>query len=119
MQETWVQTLGWEDSLEEGHGNPLQYSCLENPMDRGAWQATVHGGRKELDLTEQPSIAHDDTRGQRRGLYRDAATMLPEDQFERKHNHHLEFSDEKGAETTSGSAGNSVLLDYVILTKQG
>ena len=27
----------------EGHGNPLQYSCLGNPMDRGAWQATVHG----------------------------------------------------------------------------
>ena len=27
----------------EGHGNSLQYSCLENPMDRGAWQATVHG----------------------------------------------------------------------------
>ena len=26
----------------EGHGNPLQYSCLENPMDRGAWQALVH-----------------------------------------------------------------------------
>ena len=26
-----------------GNGNPLQYSCLENPMDRGAWQATVHG----------------------------------------------------------------------------
>ena len=29
-------------SPAEGHGNPLQYSCLENPMDRGAWQATVH-----------------------------------------------------------------------------
>ena len=29
-------------SLERGHGNPLQYSCLENPMDRGAWQAIVH-----------------------------------------------------------------------------
>ena len=29
-----------------GHGNPLQYSCLENPMDRGAWWATVHGVRK-------------------------------------------------------------------------
>ena len=29
-----------------GHGNPLQYSCLENPMDRGAWQATVHGVKK-------------------------------------------------------------------------
>ena len=27
----------------EGHGNPLQYFCLENPMDRGAWRATVHG----------------------------------------------------------------------------
>ena len=27
----------------EGHGNPLQSSCLEDPMDRGAWQATVHG----------------------------------------------------------------------------
>ena len=30
----------------EGHGNPLQYSCLENPMDRGAWPATVHGVTK-------------------------------------------------------------------------
>ena len=29
-----------------GHGNPLQYSCLENPVDRGAWQATVHGVTK-------------------------------------------------------------------------
>ena len=29
--------------LGEGNGNPLQYSCLENPIDRGAWQATVHG----------------------------------------------------------------------------
>ena len=35
-QETWVQSLGREDPLE--NGNPLQYSCLENPMDRGAWQ---------------------------------------------------------------------------------
>ena len=31
--------------------NPLQYSCLGNPMDRGAWQATVHGVTKELDMT--------------------------------------------------------------------
>ena len=30
----------------EGNGNPLQYSCLENPMDKGAWQATVHGAAK-------------------------------------------------------------------------
>ena len=33
-------------SVGEGSGNPLQYSCLENPMDRGAWPATVHGVRK-------------------------------------------------------------------------
>ena len=36
----------------EGNGNPLQYSCLENPMDRGAWRATVHGITKESDTTE-------------------------------------------------------------------
>ena len=35
----------------EGNGNPLQYSCLGNPTDRGAWQATVHGGHKESDTT--------------------------------------------------------------------
>ena len=34
-------------------GNPLQYSCMENPMGRGAWWATVHGGLQELDTTEQ------------------------------------------------------------------
>ena len=33
-------------SLGEGKGNPSQYSCLENPMDRGAWRATVHGVAK-------------------------------------------------------------------------
>ena len=35
----------------EGNGNPLQYSCLGNPMDRGAWQAVVHGVAKEVDMT--------------------------------------------------------------------
>ena len=35
-------------SLGEGNGNPLQYPCLENPMDRGAWQATVDGVAKNL-----------------------------------------------------------------------
>ena len=43
MQETHVQSLGWEDPPGGGQGNPLQYSCLENPMDRGAWRATLHG----------------------------------------------------------------------------
>ena len=37
----------------EGNGNPLQHSCLENPMDRGVWWATVHGVTKESDMTEQ------------------------------------------------------------------
>ena len=35
-----------------GNGNPLQYSCLENPVDRGGWWATVHGVAKESDTTE-------------------------------------------------------------------
>ena len=43
MQETRVQFLGQED---QGNGNPLQYSSLENPMDNGAWRATVHGVTK-------------------------------------------------------------------------
>ena len=38
-------------SLGEGNGNPLQYSCWENPMDRGAWRATAHGVTKEWDTT--------------------------------------------------------------------
>ena len=39
---------GLGKSPGEGNGNPLQYSCLENSMDRGAWQATVHGVAKSL-----------------------------------------------------------------------
>ena len=35
-----------------GNGNPLQYSCLDNPRDRGAWQDIVHGVSKESDMTE-------------------------------------------------------------------
>ena len=42
IQETQVQSLCQEDSLGEENGYLLQYSCLENPMDRGFWQATVH-----------------------------------------------------------------------------
>ena len=47
--------VGWLPGLERfpggGHGNPLQYSCLENPKDRGARRATVHGVA-ESDMTE-------------------------------------------------------------------
>ena len=40
------ETRGQEDLLKKENGNPLQYSCLENSMDRGAWRATVHGVAK-------------------------------------------------------------------------
>ena len=48
VQETIVQR-----SPGERNGYPLQYSCLKNFMDRGAWWATVHGVVKELNMTEQ------------------------------------------------------------------
>ena len=50
IQETQVQSLDQED-LQEKSGNPLQYSCLESSMDRGAWRATVNG-IPELGKTE-------------------------------------------------------------------
>ena len=39
-----------------GNGNPLQYSCLEDSMDRGAWQAIAHGGQEELDASEELTL---------------------------------------------------------------
>ena len=42
------------------HGHPLQYSCLENPMDRGAWRATVHGVTKSQTWLKQLSIQNND-----------------------------------------------------------
>ena len=51
MQETRVQPLSQEDPPGEQNGNPLQYSCLENFIDRGAWWATVHGV-EESDTTQ-------------------------------------------------------------------
>ena len=44
---------GWGRSPWGGHGNLLQYSYLEHPMDRGAWCTTVHGVTKQLDMTER------------------------------------------------------------------
>ena len=58
MQETWVQSLGLENSLEEGmvtHSSILAWRIL---IDRGAWQATVQWGHKESDNTEPLSTAH-------------------------------------------------------------
>ena len=57
MWETQVQSLGWEDPLERGMATPLQYSCLENPMDRGAWRSAVHGVA-ESDMTQRLTLSH-------------------------------------------------------------
>ena len=47
---------------KEGYGNPLQYSCLENPMDRGTWQATIHRASKSGTWLKQ--LTHTSTGGQ-------------------------------------------------------
>ena len=52
MQKMWVRLQGQEDPLE-GNGNPFQYSCLGNPMDRGVWQAIVHRVAKGSDMIYQ------------------------------------------------------------------
>ena len=54
MQETWVRSLGWEDSLKEGMATYSSFLAWKIPMDRGAWQATIHGVAKS-DTTQQPS----------------------------------------------------------------
>ena len=46
MQETWILSLDWEDPLEEGMANHSSIFAWRIPMDRGAWQATVHGVMK-------------------------------------------------------------------------
>ena len=46
VQETWVRSLAWEDPLEEEMATHSSISWLENPMDRGAWRATVQGVAK-------------------------------------------------------------------------
>ena len=51
MQEAGGRPFGW-DNPREGSPDPLQCSCLENPMDRGAWQAPAHRGAYEWDTTE-------------------------------------------------------------------
>ena len=50
----WIPGLG--RSPGGGHGSPLQYSCLENPIDRGAWRAAVHGVRKSQTQLKQLSM---------------------------------------------------------------
>ena len=51
MRDKWVQALGRKDTLEKEIGNPLQDSCLGNPMARRVWWAPVHMVAIELDMT--------------------------------------------------------------------
>ena len=48
VREAWVQSLGWEDPLKEGIGMHSRILAWRIPMDRGAWWATIHGGRRSL-----------------------------------------------------------------------
>ena len=60
IREVGFSPWGWGRSPGGGHGNPLQYSCLENPMDRGAWRATVHRVA-ELHTAEVTEHSHTHT----------------------------------------------------------
>ena len=65
-------------SPREGNGNPLQYSCPGNPMDRGAWWATVHGITKELDMTQQlnNNISDQSSQGEPSNMYFQAHNQI-------------------------------------------
>jgi len=56
MEEMQIRFLGSTTSPGGRHDNPLQYSCLENPMDSRTWWATVHGVTKKLDVTKHTSL---------------------------------------------------------------
>ena len=80
MQDTQVQPLDWEDPLEEsmathsftlaqripeGNGTPLQYSCLENPRDGGAWWAAIYGVAQSQTQLKRLSSSSRESHGQR------------------------------------------------------
>ena len=58
MQETWVRFLGWEDPLEKEMATHSSILAWKSPVDRGTWRATVLGGHKEKDTTEQLTPLH-------------------------------------------------------------
>ena len=58
MRETWVQSLGWEDPMEEGIATHSSILAWRIPMDRGTWWATVHRTAKKLDMIQWLSTQH-------------------------------------------------------------
>ena len=82
MRETRGSIPGSGRSAGEGNGNPLQYSCLENPMDRGAWWATVHGVAKSrtqlCDLLSQLKPSHSDLLSQLKPSHSDFSYLKKE-----------------------------------------
>ena len=58
MQQVQIQSLDQEVSPGEENGNPVQYSCLENPMDRRVWRATVHRVAKSQTRLTKPACMH-------------------------------------------------------------
>ena len=58
MQKTWVQSLGWEDPLEEGMATYSSILVWRIPVDRGAWEARVHGVAKRQTSLSTPHRAH-------------------------------------------------------------
>ena len=61
MWETWVQSLDWENPLKKGMATHSGILAWRIPMDRGGWQASVHKGCKESDMTEQLTHTHTHT----------------------------------------------------------
>ena len=60
MQETWVQSLGWEGPLEEDMATHFSILAWRSPMDRGAWQATVHGvAKSRTRLSDYTHTCHE------------------------------------------------------------
>ena len=81
MQETPVRFLGWEDPLGGGgHGNPLQYSCLENPHGQRSLAGYNPWDCKELDTTEQLSTAYE--QGQKSAIKKKLQTWEKEERKE-------------------------------------
>ena len=78
MQETWVQSLGWEDPLEEGMATHSSILAWRIPMDRGAWWNTVYGLTKSrTQLTAKHSTAHREYSHQIMALFKSQGCLCP------------------------------------------